>query len=211
MGCCGLVPGLGSATGDDRTGRGSSPSTITLRAYSVTIRNCTLPCRTDLDSQLAAADAGLQAADRALIMAPSMLGAAGPRRYLLAVQNNAEVRGTGGLVGAYVVLRLDSGSISLEAIGTNRDFRTGTVQLADLGPEYADRYGTGGPTLWWSAVGLTSDWPRTLRDNDCGGDGQERAQEDQQPLLAQYPDVVAEFHWQYVPLSRARSSTWIRC
>jgi hypothetical protein len=111
-----------------------------------------------LDSQLAAADAGLQAADRGLIMAPGMLGAAGPRRYFLAVQNNAEVRGTGGLVGAYAVLRIDRGSISLDAVGTDRDFRTGTVPLADLGPDYAERYGTGGPTLW-SAAGLSPDWP----------------------------------------------------
>src|SRR5664280_781735 len=111
-----------------------------------------------LNSRLAAADAGLLAANRGLKMAPSMLGAAGPRRYFLAVQNNAEVRGTGGLVGAYAVLRIDRGSISLDAVGTDRDFRTGTVQLADLGPDYAERYGAGGPTLW-SSVGLSPDWP----------------------------------------------------
>src|SRR5450759_4381838 len=98
------------------------------------------------------------AANSGLKMAPNMLGATGPRRYFLAVQNNAEVRGTGGLVGAYAVLRIDRGSISLDAVGTDRDFRTGTVPLADLGPDYAERYGTGGPTLW-SAAGLSPDWP----------------------------------------------------
>ncbi|MFJ4267050.1 DUF4012 domain-containing protein [Paenarthrobacter nicotinovorans] len=54
------------------------------------------------------------AADAARI-APAMLGADSPRRYLLLVQNNAESRATGGIPGALAVLTLDKGKLSLEA------------------------------------------------------------------------------------------------
>ena len=43
---------------------------------------------------------------------PSMLGTHGPRRYFLAFQNIAEARGTGGLPGAFAVLRADRGKLS---------------------------------------------------------------------------------------------------
>ncbi len=46
---------------------------------------------------------------------PAMLGADGPRTILLLVQNNAELRATGGIPGAITELRTDAGRI---AIGT---------------------------------------------------------------------------------------------
>lgn len=46
---------------------------------------------------------------------PSMLGANGARNYLILVQNNAEVRATGGLAGALAVLRVDDGVLRLAA------------------------------------------------------------------------------------------------
>lgn len=42
---------------------------------------------------------------------PAMLGADEPRNYLLMIQNNAEVRATGGLPGALAVLRVNNGTI----------------------------------------------------------------------------------------------------
>ena len=40
---------------------------------------------------------------------PSFLGADGPRRYLFGASNPAELRGTGGLIGAYAILTMDRG------------------------------------------------------------------------------------------------------
>lgn len=57
----------------------------------------------------------LKAAADAARIAPAMLGADTPRRYLLLVQNNAESRATGGIPGALAVLTLDKGKLSLEA------------------------------------------------------------------------------------------------
>jgi len=63
---------------------------------------------------LAQADQGLTAAWRALQevrLLPSLLGATGPRTYFLALQNNADLRGTGGAVLAWGLLRVADGKI----------------------------------------------------------------------------------------------------
>ncbi len=57
----------------------------------------------------------LSTAADAAWLAPNMLGAEAPRRYLLLVQNNAEARATGGIPGALAVLNVDKGQLSLEA------------------------------------------------------------------------------------------------
>ena len=44
---------------------------------------------------------------------PPMLGQDGPRDYLLVVQNNAEIRSTGGLPGSLQILTADNGKLTL--------------------------------------------------------------------------------------------------
>jgi hypothetical protein len=58
---------------------------------------------------------------RAVQLLPPMLGADGPRTYLLLFQNNAEVRATGGIPGSFATLTADEGVISL---GRQGDART---------------------------------------------------------------------------------------
>ena len=48
---------------------------------------------------------------------PDLLGGAGPRRYLLALQSPSEARAGGGLVGVYGVLAADGGRLDLEHVG----------------------------------------------------------------------------------------------
>ena len=52
---------------------------------------------------------------------PSMLGGDGVRRYFLAIQTNAEARGTGGLVGAYGIVATDHGALRFERFGSDDD------------------------------------------------------------------------------------------
>lgn len=52
-------------------------------------------------------------ASRAVQLIPPMMGIDGPRDYLVLVQNNAEPRALGGIVGSVLVLRADAGSIEL--------------------------------------------------------------------------------------------------
>jgi hypothetical protein len=57
-------------------------------------------------------------ARRVTTLVPPMLGADGPRTYLVLLQNLAEVRATGGMPGAYIVVRADHGAIRLIDQGT---------------------------------------------------------------------------------------------
>lgn len=51
-------------------------------------------------------------------LAPPLLGAAGPRKYLVVFQNLAEARATGGLLGSFAVLTVDHGNLSLTGQGS---------------------------------------------------------------------------------------------
>ncbi len=115
--------------------------------------------RADLVEQTGRLAEALASARTATALAPAMLGADGPRRYFLAVQNNAEVRGTGGLVGAYAVLRAEDGVLTRERSGTNRDFETAPAPVVDLGPEFSDHYDVDSARTYWSAAVLTPHWP----------------------------------------------------
>ncbi|MFC0006420.1 DUF4012 domain-containing protein [Micromonospora siamensis] len=59
------------------------------------------------------------AADRGAKLLPPLLGADGPRSYLLLSQNLAELRATGGMFGAYAVIRAEGGRIRMVEQGTS--------------------------------------------------------------------------------------------
>ncbi|MDQ4070492.1 MAG: DUF4012 domain-containing protein [Actinomycetota bacterium] len=57
-----------------------------------------------------------RAADAARVL-PAMLGTEEPRTYFIAFQNNAEIRGTAGLIGNWGELRAEGGKLRLERFG----------------------------------------------------------------------------------------------
>jgi len=63
--------------------------------------------------ELQQATAALNTAANVAQIAPDMLGADGPKRYLLMIQNNAETRASGGIPGALAELTIDQGKLSL--------------------------------------------------------------------------------------------------
>lgn len=65
--------------------------------------------------ELSALHEDLDSAADSARLAPAMLGAETPRRYLLLMQNNAESRATGGIPGALAVLNVERGKISLDS------------------------------------------------------------------------------------------------
>lgn len=65
--------------------------------------------------ELKQATIALDSAADAASIAPAMLGADGPRNYLLMIQNNAEARASGGIPGALAVLLFDDGKLSIGA------------------------------------------------------------------------------------------------
>jgi hypothetical protein len=91
-----------------------------------------------------------------------MLGADGPRDYLVLVQNNAEPRALGGIVGTVLVLHADQGRIELTGqLPANKvgPFRTPAAELTE------DERAVFGAKLgrWMQNVTSTPDFPRTAQ------------------------------------------------
>ena len=63
--------------------------------------------------KVAGVAATTETASRAVQLLPAMLGADGPRDYLLLVQNNAELRATGGIPGSVSLLRAEDGAVTI--------------------------------------------------------------------------------------------------
>lgn len=70
------------------------------------------PVRTATE-QLHGVSGALTTASSSAQLLPAMLGADGPRNYLVLVQNSAEVRATGGIPGALATLHTDNGKITM--------------------------------------------------------------------------------------------------
>jgi protein-tyrosine-phosphatase len=102
---------------------------------------------TDAGTELARAASTLDSVRRATRLVPALLGADGPRRYLLVFQNNAEARGTGGLPGLYAVLSVHNGQITVDRLGSNTDLKDADQLPVDLGPDYTAQWGQD-PALW---------------------------------------------------------------
>jgi hypothetical protein len=105
----------------------------------------------------------LDAAEQALDIAPEMLGSEGRRRYFVAVQNNAEARATGGLVGAFALVTTDRGRIVLDRTGTDTELPVleQPVLSHPLAATIWRRYGSG--QVWYSA-NLTPNFPDVGRN-----------------------------------------------
>lgn len=91
-------------------------------------------------------------------LAPSMMGADGPRTYFMAFQTNAEARGTGGLLGGFGILRFDNGTARVDTLASNRDLE-GASASVDLGREFTDMYGFTNPMTDFRNSNLSSHFP----------------------------------------------------
>jgi len=88
---------------------------------------------------------------------PSLLGMFGSRTWLVLLQNPAEARGTGGLVGGFLVAHIDHGRISVVASGTSADLERHSIPLASAP---SDQVAFWGPILsQWNGFNVTPDFP----------------------------------------------------
>lgn len=103
---------------------------------------------------------GVDVVARAVTLLPAMMGAEGPRKYLLIFQNNAELRATGGLPGAMALLETNDGRINLTKQATGASFGEFDSPVVDLPTEtrgiYTDRVST-----FIGDVTLTPHFPTT--------------------------------------------------
>lgn len=93
---------------------------------------------------------------------PGMLGADGPRNILLLAQNPAELRATGGIVGALVLIRADNGRVRLVAQASTADFPAFDRPVMPLSSETEGLYGSV-VGRYVQDVGATPDFPTTAQ------------------------------------------------
>lgn len=113
----------------------------------------------ELRAALHGSAATLAAARELAVALPGLLGADGPRTYLLLSLNPAELRAPGGIVGAVAVLQVSDGAVGLAGQRSTADLpelATSVVPLSDAEQAlYGDRLGR-----WVQDSVLTPDFPR---------------------------------------------------
>ena len=135
--------------------------------------------RTQLLGQIDGLLTDLNGASEAARLAPAMLGADGPRKYFLALENPAESRGAGGLIGAYGIVVADKGRLSLETVGVDDDFPPFQTPVINVSPEFTNRWrvfnadvdirdATASPHFPWDAQDITQLWYR-FKDEKVDG------------------------------------------
>ncbi len=113
----------------------------------------------DLQRRVTELDRSLGAAEKAVDLLPAMLGADGRRQYLLVVQNNAEIRSTGGLPGSLSVLEADEGRVRLGEQGNASLFGLSADPVVRLTDDEVDLYGRN-VALDLRDTNLIPDFPR---------------------------------------------------
>jgi hypothetical protein len=89
--------------------------------------------RTEVQGQIADLSGLLRNASLAARLAPSMMGADGPRSYFMGFQTNAEARAMGGLLGGFGVLEFENGTPRVNTLGQNVELDGASAPI-DLGP-----------------------------------------------------------------------------
>lgn len=107
-------------------GAASSALTAADRQAQQIDADATLPPLADavgeLRSAVTAAATVVGSLHGASVLLPTMLGGEGPRNYVLAMQNNAELRSSGGIIGSIALLHAENGTITLQKQASTRDF-----------------------------------------------------------------------------------------
>jgi hypothetical protein len=120
--------------------------------------------RTTAVDSIGSAAKTLLSASALLKVLPEFAGANGARRYFFGAQDPAELRGTGGLIGAYAVATFDEGRLTFSP------FRP-TTTLPDVpadavpapSPDFRRNYDQYGGAGDWSNINLTPDFPTAAR------------------------------------------------
>jgi hypothetical protein len=116
--------------------------------------------RSDLLAQLESLRGSASAAALAARIGPPMLGRDGTRRYFVAILNNAEMRGSGGLLGAYGILEARDGRLKLRELGTNADLRNTTPEPAvALDADFVARYRRFSADSFWLNSNMSAHFP----------------------------------------------------
>jgi Protein of unknown function (DUF4012) len=121
--------------------------------------------RREAETDLSDLSASIHTTSLLLDGLPGFLGADGPRRYFFGAQNPAELRGTGGLIGAYSILEIDDGRFSFLPFASIHGLsRTPLKDLPAPNEDYArnyEQFRRGG--RFWTSINIMPDFPSVAR------------------------------------------------
>jgi hypothetical protein len=100
----------------------------------------------------------ISSADLAVQTLPTLLGAHGPKTYMVAFQNEAELRGTGGLAGAFAIVSADNGVISFDKFEPDSTL-IGVKTGLNFGPDFAATYNTADVTGDYRDANVSPNFP----------------------------------------------------
>ena len=113
--------------------------------------------RRQFDDMAASSSRRLTEGAEALGAARTFLGAGGGRRYLVAAQNNAEMRDQGAVL-SYVVVSFRDGRMSFEKQGSVADLTLTAPSATRVPPGTQEVFGSIRPTQTWQSVNATADF-----------------------------------------------------
>jgi hypothetical protein len=91
---------------------------------------------------------------------PAFLGEEEPRLYFVGAQNPAELRGTGGLLGSYSILRVNDGKLKFGPFTSLSQLDVVSVERVEPpNPDFAARYDQYSSRGYWSNINMTPDFP----------------------------------------------------
>lgn len=100
---------------------------------------------TEFSSSLTKLAGSLRSIDQAAHVAPALLGYTTPQRLFVGFQNEAELRGTGGLPGAFAIVVADQGKLTFTHFGSDGELE-GVDSGLDFGAAYDATWGDYEPT-----------------------------------------------------------------
>lgn len=98
--------------------------------------------RDQLIAQLSPLSTDLGNIGRAVAVVPTVLGANGPRSYMISFQNDAESRATGGIPGAFAIIRANNGKVTFTNFEPDNYFGNTRATGLHFGGEYENLFQT---------------------------------------------------------------------
>jgi hypothetical protein len=118
--------------------------------------------RSAAEEQLAPLHRTLRAASGIVAGLPAFLGAEEPSHFYFAAAGPAELRGTGGLIGAYSIMTLEDGRVSFSPFGPVQELPVPTLdEVAPPSEEFSRNYDRfRNANGFWLNVNMTPDFPQ---------------------------------------------------
>jgi hypothetical protein len=116
----------------------------------------------DLQDQIDRARSAATASAHAFELLPDMLGKEQPRKYLLMIQNPAELRSTGGLPGSLAILNADDGKVTMGWQGSATAVNGFAGPVVELAKDTEQQYGPS-PAYDFRDTNFTPDFPEAAQ------------------------------------------------